>query len=133
MLFATCCLLIASCYLIPITCSLLLAYFQLATCGLLPASCYLLLGTGFLLLATGFLLLFYFLLATYYFLLAHMLLATFSHAARCWGDLLRSIPCVTVWHWKTNFFVYWFLSKSFLQPFCIPFPNDKKPTGQAIT
>ena len=48
------------------------------------------------------------------------------------GDCLTSILCVTVWHEKTNFFVYGYLSNFFLQCFCIPLPDIKKHVGQAI-
>ena len=27
--------------------------------------------------------------------------------SHCWGDLLRSVPCVTVWHWKIKSKILW--------------------------
>ena len=47
-----------------------------------------------------------------------------------WGDYLKSIPCVTVWHWKTNFFVYWYLLKSFYSLFLFHFLMLKYPWGK---
>ena len=45
-------------------------------------------------------------------------------------DLLRSIPCVRVWHWKMNFSPILILAKKVLVSIIMSLTNIKKHTGQ---
>ena len=48
-----------------------------------------------------------------------------------WGDLLKSIPCISVWHEKRNFFVNKFIPNFVLHTSNYLVWDDKKYIGQA--